>query len=82
MIASLAAKRGARRARHILAEAKRVLALIGRSGGAAPPGYRGDRVFNNRERKLRPGIYRSYDVYPTGKQRAERIVIEQNTGRA
>ena len=81
----MAAKRRARRARRIIAHAKRTLALIRKSGGAAPPGYQGNRVFHNRERRLPPGNYHSYDVYRSGKQqrrRAERIVIEQNTGRA
>ena len=81
----MAAKRRARRARRVRADAKRALALIRKSRGAAPPGYQGNRVFHNREGKLRPGNYHSYDVYCSGKQRrrrAERIVIEQNTGEA
>lgn len=42
-------------------------------------------MFQNRERRLPPGHYREYDVNPKvrGRSRdAERIVIEQDTGRA
>jgi guanyl-specific ribonuclease Sa len=49
------------------------------------PGYVGGRSFQNRERKLPRGRYREYDVHPKvrGKNRgAERIVIEQRTGKA
>lgn len=53
--------------------------------GEPPPGYVGGRSFQNRERKLPRGRYREYDVHPKvpGKNRgAERIVIEQRTGKA
>jgi guanyl-specific ribonuclease Sa len=49
------------------------------------PGYVGGRPFLNRERTLPRGRYREYDVHPKvpGKNRgAERIVIDQSTGKA
>lgn len=54
-------------------------------GGTPPPGYVGGRDFQNRERRLPRGYYREYDVNPKirGRRRdAERIVIEQRTGKA
>jgi ribonuclease T1 len=48
-------------------------------------GHVGGRVFHNRERRLPEGHYREYDVNPKlrGRPRdAERIVIEQQTGKA
>lgn len=53
--------------------------------GAPLPGYVGGRDFNNRERRLPPGRYREYDVnrkIPGRSRDAERIVIEQRTGKA
>jgi ribonuclease T1 len=53
--------------------------------GEPLPGYVGGREFRNRERRLPQGHYREYDVNPKvhGRSRdAERIVIEQDTGRA
>lgn len=53
--------------------------------GKPLPGYAGGREFQNRERRLPPGHYREYDVNPKirGRSRdAERIVIEQDSGRA
>jgi len=53
--------------------------------GKPLPGYVGGREFQNRERRLPPGHYREYDVHPKirGRSRdAERIIIEQDTGRA
>ena len=53
--------------------------------GEPLPGYIGWREFQNRERRLPPGYYREYDVNPKRRGRsrdAERIVIEQDTGRA
>ncbi|UVT17834.1 MAG: hypothetical protein H8K04_02140 [Nitrospira sp.] len=53
--------------------------------GAPLPGYIGGRDFQNRERLLPRGRYREYDVNPKipGHRRdAERIVIEQRTGKA
>jgi ribonuclease T1 len=53
--------------------------------GEPLPGYAGGREFRNRERRLPKGFYREYDVNPRTRGRprdAERIVIEQNTGKA
>lgn len=54
-------------------------------GGRPLPGYIGGRDFQNRERRLPRGYYREYDVNPKirGRRRdAERLVIEQRTGKA
>jgi ribonuclease T1 len=54
-------------------------------GGTPLPGYVGGRDFLNRERRLPRGRYREYDVNPKLRDRgrdAERIVIEQRTGKA
>lgn len=54
-------------------------------GGIPLPGYIGGRGFQNRERRLPRGYYREYDVNPKIRGRgrdAERIVIEQRTGKA
>ena len=62
-----------------------VLAEIQSRGGDPPPGHVGGRTFHNRERRLPRGTYREYDVNPTrrGQPRdAERIVIEQRSGKA
>ena len=53
--------------------------------GSPLPGYVGGREFQNRERRLPRGHYREYDINPMirGRSRdAERIVIEQRTGKA
>lgn len=53
--------------------------------GTPLPGYVGGRDFQNRERRLPWGRYREYDVNPKlrGHGRdAERLVIEQRTGKA
>lgn len=53
--------------------------------GSPLPGYIGGREFQNRERRLPRGRYREYDVNPKirGRSRdAERLVIEQRTGKA
>ncbi len=74
-----------RAAKDPLQKAKDLLEAIQQHGGKALPGYIGGRVFQNRERRLPPGHYREYDVNPKvrGRSRdAERIVIEQDTGRA
>ena len=68
-----------------LQKAKDLLEAIQQHEGKALPGYIGGRAFQNRERRLAPGHYREYDVNPKirGLSRdAERIVIEQDTGRA
>ncbi|MDC8448346.1 MAG: hypothetical protein LV473_08300 [Nitrospira sp.] len=54
-------------------------------GGIPLPGYIGGRDFQNRERRLPRGSYREYDVNPKRQGRgrdAERLVIEQRTGKA
>ena len=66
-------------------KAKELLEAIQKHEGNALPGYIGGRAFQNRERRLPRGHYREYDVNPKihGRSRdAERIVIEQDTGRA
>ena len=77
------------RLRHLakdpLQKAKDLLEAIQQHEGNALPGYIGGRTFQNRERRLPRGHYREYDVNPKirGRSRdAERIVIEQDTGRA
>ncbi len=53
--------------------------------GIPLPGYVGGRDFQNRERHLPRGYYREYDVNPKIRGRgrdAERIVIEQRSGKA
>ena len=53
--------------------------------GTPLPGYVGGREFQNRERRLPWGRYREYDVNPKLRGRgrdAERLVIEQRTGKA
>ena len=68
-----------------LQKAKDLLEAIQQHEGKALPGYIGGGAFQNRERRLPPGHYSEYDVNPKirGRSRdAERIVIEQGTGRA
>lgn len=65
--------------------ARDLLKLLRDRDGAPLPGYIGGRDFQNRERRLPRGRYREYDVNPKvrGRSRdAERIVIEQRTGKA
>ena len=53
--------------------------------GEPLPGYVGGRTFMNRERTLPRGHYREYDVHPKAPAKnrgAERLVIEQRTGKA
>ena len=68
-----------------LQKAKDLLEAIQQHEGKALPGYIGGRAFQNRERRLPRGHYREYDVNPKIRGRArdaERIVIEQDSGRA
>ena len=74
-----------RAAKDPLQKAKDLLEAIQQHEGKALPGYIGGGAFQNRERRLPRGHYREYDVNPKirGRSRdAERIVIEQGTGRA
>jgi ribonuclease T1 len=62
-----------------------LLAQLQQRAGTPLPGYVGGREFRNRERRLPRGRYREYDVnrkFPGRSRGAERIVIEQNTGKA
>jgi ribonuclease T1 len=62
-----------------------LLAQLQQRGGTPLPGYVGGREYRNREQRLPPGRYREYDVnrkIPGRSRDAERIVIEQNTGKA
>lgn len=66
-------------------KAQDLLVQLEKRGGRPLPGYVGGRDFQNRERRLPPGRYREYDVNPKIRGRgrdAERIVIEQRTGKA
>jgi guanyl-specific ribonuclease Sa len=68
-----------------LQKAKDLLEAIQQHEGIALRGYIGGGAFQNREGRLPRGHYREYDVNPKirGRSRdAERIVIEQDTGRA
>jgi ribonuclease T1 len=62
-----------------------LLAKIQERDGKPLPGYVGRRHFENRERRLPSGRYYEYDVnrkIPGRSRGAERLVIEQNTGKA
>ena len=62
-----------------------LLEKIRQRNGVPLPGYVGGKEFQNRERRLPRGRYREYDLNRkiTGRSRdAERIVIEQQTGKA
>ena len=66
-------------------KARDLLLTIQDRKGEPLPGYIGGRTFHNHERHLPKGRYREYDVNPKlrGRPRdAERIVIEQKTGKA
>jgi len=66
-------------------KAQDLLKQLQERDGAPLPGYIGGRKFQNRERRLPLGRYREYDVNPKlrGRSRdAERLVIEQHTGKA
>ncbi|SPP64689.1 ribonuclease domain-containing protein [Nitrospira lenta] len=66
-------------------KAQDLLKRLQERDGAPLPGYIGGRDFQNRERRLPRGRYREYDVNPKirGRSRdAERLVIEQHTGKA
>jgi ribonuclease T1 len=66
-------------------KAQDLLAQLQARHGNPLPGYVGGREFHNREHRLPPGHYHEYDVNPKvrGRSRdAERIVVEQDTGKA
>jgi ribonuclease T1 len=68
-----------------LQKARDLLKAVQERHGVPPPGYLGGREFHNRERRLPRGRYREYDVNPKTRGRprdGERIVIEQQTGKA
>ena len=65
--------------------ARETLKALEARHGDPLPGYVDGRTFQNREHTLPRGRYREYDVHPKvpGKNRgAERIVIDQRTGKA
>jgi len=65
--------------------AQAVLEQIQQRHGKSLPGYVGGKSFHNRERKLPQSRYREYDVHPVrpGRNRGpERLVIDQQTGKA
>jgi guanyl-specific ribonuclease Sa len=73
------------RAESPLEKAAKILDAVQKRDGDPLPGYVGGKTFHNRERKLPFGHYREYDVHPkvSGRNRgAERVVIEQQTGKA
>jgi ribonuclease T1 len=73
------------RAESPLQKATAIMEAVQQRDGVPLPGYVGGTTFHNRERKLPFGHYREYDVHPKvpGRNRgAERIVIEQQTGKA
>jgi ribonuclease T1 len=62
-----------------------LLQVLLRRKGQPLPGYVGGKVFHNRERQLPRGRYKEYDVnrrVPGYLRDAERLVIEQDTGKA
>lgn len=67
-------------------EAEKILQYLKTHNWTLPQGYKGGRVFQNREGKLPAcGNYREYDIHPYVKGQncgPERIVVDINTGRA
>jgi guanyl-specific ribonuclease Sa len=62
-----------------------LLEALQRRNGEPLPGYAGGKDFQNRERRLPHGRYKEYDVnrrIPGRSRGAERLVIEQDTGKA
>lgn len=62
-----------------------LLEALKRRNGEPLPGYVGGKTFHNRERRLPGGRYKEYDVnrrLPGHSRDAERLVIEQRTGKA
>jgi ribonuclease T1 len=62
-----------------------LLDALQRRHGTPLPGYHGGQHFQNRERRLPRGRYKEYDVnrrVPGRSRDAERLVIEQHSGKA
>lgn len=62
-----------------------LLDALKQRNGEPLPGYVGGKTFHNRERRLPGGRYKEYDVnrkLPGRSRDAERLVIEQRTGKA
>ena len=62
-----------------------LLEALQRRNGTPLPGYVGGKAFRNRERRLPSGRYKEYDVnrrVPGRSRDAERLVIDQDTGKA
>lgn len=62
-----------------------LLEALQRRNGTPLPGYAGGKAFRNRERRLPSGRYKEYDVnrrVPGRSRDAERLVIDQDTGKA
>jgi len=67
------------------AKAYALLEALQRRNGEPLAGYVGGKVFQNRERRLPRGRYKEYDVnrkVPGRSRDSERLVIEQDTGKA
>ncbi len=65
-------------------KAYETLRYVESHNGDPPPGYTGGTIFENRERRLPAGHYKEYDVDPRapGGRNADRLVIDQDNGRA
>ncbi|MDQ6602076.1 MAG: ribonuclease [Chloroflexota bacterium] len=65
-------------------KAYETLRYVESHNGNPPPGYAGGTTFENRERRLPLGHYKEYDVDPraSGGRNADRLVIDQDNGRA
>ena len=66
-------------------KAYELLEALQQRKGEPLPGYAGGKAFRNREHRLPPGRYKEYDVnrrVPGRSRDAERLVIEQETGKA
>jgi len=62
-----------------------LLETLNQRHGVPLPGYVGGKIFHNRERRLPRGRYKEYDVnqkVPGRSRDAERLVIEQDSGKA
>ena len=71
--------------RTIPQKAKDVLKSV-QEKGSPPKGFKGGKIFENRDNKLPPGrTYKEYDIdpkTPSSSRTAERIVIDQESGQA